>query len=87
MKRGVSILVTIVIVVICTVVRCNKKLDRIERDSKQRREQVSKVNVSYTINEEDLNRYHQKFLEKQFQKYKEQNEKNQKLVEQLNKYR
>lgn len=87
MKRGVSILVTIVIVVICTVVRCNKKLDRIERDSKQRREQVSKVNVSYTINEEDLNRYHQKFLEKQFQEYKEQNEKNQKLVEQLNKYR
>ena len=87
MKRGVSILVTIVIVVICTVVRCNKKLDRIERDSKQRREQVSKVNVSYTINEEDLNRYQQRFLEKQFQVYKEQNEKNQKLVEQLNKYR
>jgi ABC-type sulfate transport system substrate-binding protein len=87
MKRGVSILVTIVIVVICTVVRCNKKLDRIERDSKQRREQVSKVNVSYTIDEEDLNRYQQRFLEKQFQKYKEQNEKNQKLVEQLNKYR
>lgn len=87
MKRGVSILVTIVIVVICTVVRCNKKLDRIERDSKQRREQVSKVNVSYTIDEEDLNRYQQRFLEKQFQEYKEQNEKNQKLVEQLNKYR
>jgi hypothetical protein len=87
MKRGVSILVTIVIVVICTVVRCNKKLDRIERDSKQRREQVSKVNVSYTIDEEDLNRYQQRILEKQFQEYKEQNEKNQKLVEQLNKYR
>lgn len=87
MKRGVSILVTIVIVVICTVVRCNKKLDRIERDSKQRREQVRKVNVSYTIDEEDLNRYHQRILEKQFQEYKEQNEKNQKLVEQLNKYR
>jgi hypothetical protein len=62
-------------------------LDRIERDSKQRREQVRKVNVSYTIDEEDLNRYQQRFLEKQFQEYKEQNEKNQKLVEQLNKYR